>query len=129
MDENGVMRGEPKREGGGRSFAALLLAALVGASGCAWVEPDPGAAELATAIEPALVEDCRRVGAATSRTRARVLLVRRNEEKVEKELAILARNDAPERGADTVVPDGPVRVEGANAIRRFALYDCSAVAR
>jgi hypothetical protein len=100
-----------------------ILGSLLVFGGCAWVDVDPGAAQDVRVATPADVENCRRVGNAKARTKVKVGFVKRSREKVARELETLARNDAPEVGGDTVVPDGPVDAEG---VQRFTIYDCSA---
>ena len=101
------------------SMSCLLLA---GPSGCTWVALSPAAEGVQVRARDAL-EGCTRVGTTKARTKARVGIFARSEEKVAEELATLARNDAPDLGGNTVVAEGPVEADG---VQRFAVYDCPA---
>ena len=66
------------------------------------------------------LDECIQVGTTKARTKARIGIFLRNEKKVARERATLARNDAPELGGNTIVANGPVSADG---MQRFAIYD------
>jgi len=99
----------------GSLFTSLMLL-----SGCTWVALAPEAEQVRVARTDA-VEGCERVGTTKARTKTKVGIFARGDEKIAEELATLARNDAPELGGNTVVADGPVTADG---VQRFEVYDC-----
>ncbi len=108
-----------------RSFtaAAILIAFILGLPGCTWVALAPEADRVQIAASDALGE-CTRVGTTKARTKVRIGIFARGENKIARELATLARNDAPELGGNTVSADGPVSADG---MQRFTIYDCPIV--
>ncbi len=102
------------------AMAAILFTLVASSSGCTWVAlaPDAGDVHVGTSDT---IAGCTRVGTTKTRTKLKVGFFARGDEKVAKELATLARNDAPELGGNTVVADGPV---DANGTQRFSVYDC-----
>ncbi len=100
------------------SFFSLIL--IAGSTGCTWVKlaPEAEATHVGATDE---LEGCKKVGSTKARTKARIGFIARSDKKVNEELKTLARNDAPELGGNTVVPDGPVNADG---MQRFTVYDC-----
>ena len=98
----------------------LLMALAVVSSGCTWIKLTPEAGEVQIGAANA-VANCKRVGTTKARTKTKVGFIARSQEKVAKELATLARNDATELGGNTVVADGPISADG---VQRFVIYDC-----
>lgn len=98
----------------------VALLSLVGATGCTWVELTPAAESTHLGAVDEL-EGCKKVGSTKTRTRTHIGFIKRSEAKVNEELRTLARNDAPELGGNTVVPEAPVDEDG---MQRFAVYDC-----
>ena len=105
----------------GRVAAGIAVGLGLALGGCTWV-PLETAAEGVRVADASAVTHCERVGSARARTKVRVGIFARNEEKVREELETLARNDAPGLGGDTVVAEGPL---GADGVQRFGVYDCS----
>lgn len=68
------------------------------------------------------VSSCTRLGEASATVKDRVWVYERSPLTVEKELAVLARNEALKMGGDTVVSIGPP-VDGRG---EFAVYRCMA---
>ena len=97
----------------------IALAAAASLAGCSWVEVTPAGAAVRVAQSLDEVAACKKIGATTSSVLAKVGL-ERGREKVAMELETLARNQAAELGANTVVPISPV-TEGK---RKFGLYQC-----
>lgn len=100
--------------------ATILIAFTAGLPGCTWVALAPDADHIRIAAKDTLGE-CTQVGTTKARTKVRIGIFVRNEEKVAKELSTLARNDAPELGGNTIIAEGPVNADG---MQRFAIYDC-----
>jgi hypothetical protein len=102
--------------------AITIFTLASGSSGCTWVALAPDAEGVRVGTSKA-INGCTRVGTTKTRTKLKVGFFARGEKKVAKELATLARNDAPELGGNTVVADGPVDADG---MQRFSIYDCPA---
>ncbi len=98
---------------------ALLCLSL---SACAWVTLTPGG-EKVRVLDASEVATCKELGSTTVSSAAKVAGINRNEERVEKELAMLARNAAANMDGDTVVPITAVQ-EGQ---RTYAVYKCVGV--
>ena len=107
----------------GRALGAALCLGLL-CPGCAWLGLGDDAAPQARMASKDAVAGCEEIGRSVTKTRAKIKYERRSEEQIASALETLARNAAPGLGADTVVVDGPVELEGVNAKRRFALYRC-----
>jgi len=101
-------------------FATMFITFVAGSSGCTWVALVPDADRVRIGASDAL-EGCNRVGTTKARTKARIGIFARNEEKVAEELTTLARNDALELGGNTIVAEGPISADG---MQRFEIYDC-----
>lgn len=99
--------------------ATLLLAALLALGGCTWVELSPQG-EKVVVLTAEEVAHCKRVGDTTVSLLDRVAGIPRDREKVQTELATLARNSAAKIGGDAVVPI----TEPEGGEQRFAVYRC-----
>jgi hypothetical protein len=99
-----------------RSLFALLCLTV---SACAWVTLTPGG-EKVRVLDAGEVGACKEVGNTTVSLLAKVAGINRNEEQVENELSLLARNSAADMGGDTVVPITAVK-EGK---RSYTVYKC-----
>lgn len=95
----------------------LLLGSIVAA--CTWVEPTPQGKQVRL-VPQDRVADCRQVGELSTFTKAQVAGVDRNADKVRQELDTLARNEAADMDADTIVATGPVR----DGRRSYLAYRC-----
>ncbi|MEJ2181463.1 MAG: DUF4156 domain-containing protein [Gammaproteobacteria bacterium] len=94
----------------------LLGIALVS---CSWVDiTDEGKA--VSVREKDQVADCKKVGRVTASLADKVAGVKRSKEKVEKELEILARNNAVDYGGNTIVATTEVK-EGKQS---YDVYKC-----
>lgn len=104
-----------------RNRSMLLVALLASGltSACSWVEPSPQA-EQVRVVPADRVADCRQLGDLSSYTRAEIIGIDRSAGKIRQELETLARNEAAELGADTIVAASPV-VDGR---RRYLAYRC-----
>jgi hypothetical protein len=98
----------------------MLLATLL-AGGCSWVDLDEEAQQVGVIRTEDEASGCRKVGEVGARTTPKVAGIARDETTVAVELERLARNDAARMGANTILPLGPVTLEGT---RRYAAYAC-----
>ena len=96
------------------SFMAPLLFA-----GCKLIEVTPEA-EKVRVLEANEVTQCKRLGKTTVSVLSKAGIIERKGEKVQKELADLARNSAAEMGGDTIVPMTDIQ----DGKRTFAVYRC-----
>lgn len=84
-------------------IGAVLSLAL---GGCTWVELTDAGRDVRvveTAAEGEATEACERVGRISATTRERVMGLKRPRDKIRKELAALARNEAARIGGNTIV--------------------------
>lgn len=96
----------------------FAISALV-VSGCTWVKPVPGADKVE--LVPAnLAANCKDMGSVTVSALDSVGGLNRHEEEVEEDLVMLAKNQAAEKGADTLVKLTAVR----NGEQRFGMRNC-----
>lgn len=98
----------------------ILIAALAVLGACTWVEPKPEAAGIRLATD-ADVQDCKRLGSAASKGVSKVGIFVRKDEKVIRELADLARDQAYNMGGDTLVRESELSPEGE---MKFGVYRC-----
>ena len=100
---------------------SLILACIIFLllPGCTWVKPT-ALGEDVTVAQPTAVAECKKIGTTTSYVKDSLGPLDRSEEKVRKELTILAQNRAAEMGGDTIVAEGEVD----NGSLRFQVYDC-----
>ena len=106
-----------------RRLFAVVLAMLLFA-GCSWVELTPDGEKMRV-LELAEVASCEKQGEVTVSLVSKVVGINRNEDKVQEELNMLARNAAVEMRGDSVVAMSAV-VEGN---QKFAVYKCIGVNR
>jgi hypothetical protein len=105
------------------SRSLLFVAVLSTLASCTWVEPDARGKSIRVAYDNK-VSHCRSVGTVTTGVKHKVGFYERNDIKVRDELESLARNEAANLGADTIVPLG----EPVNGEQRFAAYVCGSAA-
>ena len=99
-------------------LAAAFAAALAG--GCSFVQMAPGGEEVRVVGEGQLPAGCVKRGEVEVSVKDRLGPYSRDEMRVKDELEVLARNEAPGLGADTVQPKGPP-LDGA---QRFLAFRC-----
>ena len=97
--------------------ATALTSVLLG--GCAWVETTPQAEKVRIVPEDR-VRDCTLRGTITTSTKAEVAGLTRNLRVVTQEVDDLARLEAVDLNADTIVPQGPVSA----GQRSYKAYRC-----
>ena len=102
-------------------FIPALLLLLYGSvlPGCTWVKTTPEA-EQVRIVPRDRVADCKQLGDVSTYTKAKVAGVNRKAVKVQQELETLARIEAAEMGADTIV----VASEVSNGRQTYIAYQC-----
>jgi hypothetical protein len=98
-------------------ISAVMIAAL---GGCTWVKMAPGGAEVRVAAAGDSLTGCQKRGEIAVSVKDRLGPIGRNDLKVRDELEVLARNEAPGLGADTVQPRG----EPVDGEQRFTAFQC-----
>jgi len=96
----------------------LLAAALVMQAGCTWVSATEDSRKVAI-VPAARTQDCRMVGTATTSVKSSIAGIARNREKVLSELDTLARLEAVNIGANTLV-----RVSAAAGSATYRAFIC-----
>lgn len=98
--------------------SALLVLGVTALSGCVGVKLTAQGSQVrqATASE---VGACTLVGKVSSNIPSKTLS-RLSPGKVQEQLIVLARNEAPGLGGDTIVPAGPVQ----NGLQEFNVFRC-----
>jgi hypothetical protein len=96
----------------------LMFSLLAVGTGCTWVKLTPGG-EAVTVADETSISDCTKVGNVTANTKEKVV-TSRNQKKVDEELRMLARNEAANLGADTIVPF----TEETDGAQTFNAYRC-----
>lgn len=102
-----------------RIYGYAAFMAVLGLSGCTWVEPTKEGAEVRV-VEASEIETCRNLGTTNAFVKHKVGIIARSEEKVSEELVTLAKNSAAEKGGDSIVAKGPAS-EGSMS---FDIYKC-----
>ncbi|MDX9740616.1 MAG: DUF4156 domain-containing protein [Gammaproteobacteria bacterium] len=100
----------------------VIVIAAVGAlllQGCSWVRLTPEGENIRL-LDRDQVAACTHLGTTTATLKDTVAGFRRNDEKVRRELATLARNAASELGGDTIVP----ATEPEGGRQTFDVYHC-----
>lgn len=110
-----------------QQFPSLLLAItgtlVLGA--CTWVPMEPQGAAIRVARDGEDLSYCEHRGDLTVSVRDRIGFYERNELKVRDELEVLARNEAPRLGADTL----QAQEEPREGEQRFVAMSCRGAAR
>ena len=100
-------------------ISTVFILGLASLTSCTWVKNAPNSQ--AVRIVPAdRMMGCRLLSKATTYTADNITLIKRSAKKVQEELDALAKNEAVERGADTIVRTSRV-IEGKQS---FDLYRC-----
>ncbi|MDX1352953.1 MAG: DUF4156 domain-containing protein [Thiomicrorhabdus sp.] len=94
-------------------FSALSLSA------CSWVQPLPGAYNVAL-LKASEVTHCKKLGTTTSSALDSVGFYKRDTAALTEDLVLLARNEAVNMRGDTIVALTPVQ----NGRMQFAIYRC-----
>ncbi|MDA1369986.1 MAG: DUF4156 domain-containing protein [Proteobacteria bacterium] len=88
-------------------------------SACTWVQVTPEGESVQLA-ETSEIRNCRRVGSTQAQTLSRVLIISRGGERLQAELADLARNQAGDMGGNTIVPESVIDA----GKQSFGVYSC-----
>jgi hypothetical protein len=99
-------------------LGAALVAALAG--GCSFVKMAPGGEDVRVVAPGQLPAGCVKRGEIEVSVKDRLGPYERDEMRVRDELEVLARNEAPGLGADTVQPKAPP----ADGAQRFLAFAC-----
>ncbi len=101
-----------------RNWIVVALSSLM-ISGCSWVQPLPGADEVAVmTIED--VAKCQKLGSTHAQTLNKVTMFERDQEAMRQELIALAKNEAVRMRADTIVPLSDIE----DGTMEFGIYNC-----
>lgn len=95
----------------------VMLASVAGLAGCTWIDVTPEA-EKVRIVPQDRVSDCTLRGTINAATKAEVIGLTRNIRVVTDEVDDLARLEAVDLHADTLVPLGPVD-RGARSYRAY----------
>ena len=96
-----------------------LASAVILAGGCTWVTPVDGVEAIAL-VKPQVVQNCEKLSTAVLQVKDKVGFINRSGTKVSKELLTMARNQAVQAGADTIVAE--TTVDDGN--QKYGLYRC-----
>lgn len=101
---------------------SILSIALLGLlSACTWVQLTTGgeAVQVLT-LAQANNRRCELLGRASSRTMDRIVVVDRSDERQQRELVTLARNEAADMGGNAIAPQANI----TNGRQQFNVYNC-----
>ena len=101
---------------------AVMVALVVAIGACSFVEMAPGGEDVRVVGPGQLPAGCIKRGEVEVSVKDRLGPYSRDEMRVKDELEVLARNEAPGLGADTVQPKGPP----ADGAQRFLAFQCGA---
>lgn len=99
---------------------ALALAALTSLSACTWVKMENQAYEVRVARADESLSQCKRLGEIAVEVKDKVGFYRRDPIKVQDELEVMARNEAPRMNADTLQAVAPP----LNGEQRWVAFSC-----
>ncbi len=106
----------------GKIILSIMMSAVI-LTGCTWVKPT-AEGEKVRVLNAKEVAGCKNLGSTTVALVDKVAGLKRNPQKVQKELETLARNSAVDLGGDTVVAISEV----TNGKQTFAVYRCVGIA-
>lgn len=98
---------------------SLVATAVAVNAGCTWVKPVEGT-EAVALVKPEVVQNCQSLGKTTVQVKDRVAFINRRDAKVAEELLTMARNEAVELGADSIV----VLSEETDGKQAYGMYKC-----
>jgi hypothetical protein len=100
-------------------FKVLLLLVTVLVVSCTWVKLTPEG-EKVRVLSTTEVSSCKKLGKTTTSLKDKIVGMKRNEKKVQKEMQALARNSAADMGGDTVVAVTEIQ----DGKQTFEVYKC-----
>lgn len=89
----------------------ILLSTLAALSSCTWVNENQAAKEV-FAVLSSQTNNCQKVGSIQAEVKHQIGFIKRREHQVNKELQILAKNEAVNLGANTIVASHKKPIEG-----------------
>ena len=98
----------------------LGLASLASLSACTWVKMENQAYEVRVARADESLSQCKRLGEIAVEVKDKVAFYRRDPMKVQDELEVMARNEAPRMQADTLQAVAPP----LNGEQRWLAFSC-----
>lgn len=102
----------------------IVSLAVSGLSACTWVKMEPEGDKVRVVAADTDLAHCKKLGEIGVEVKDKVGFYRRDPLKVRDELEVMARNEAPRLGADTLQPmDEPL-----NGEQRFEGFRCGATA-
>ncbi len=99
---------------------SLAIVFVTAFSSCTWIQLTPQG-EAVRVVGVAEVADCARIGEVNARVLDKMAFMKRSRGKQATELANLARNEAGEMGADTIIAASDIE----DGRRRFTAYRCN----
>ena len=101
-----------------RLFFSLLAMSLI--SSCSnWVQVT-SEGQAVKLIATDVSDNCNRIGRVQARTLGRIIGIERGAERLQDELAQIARNEAADRGGNTIAPESLI-IDGRQT---FGIYSC-----
>lgn len=97
----------------------LLVPAVLSLSACSWIQPLPGAFNVAL-LSADEVTDCKKLGSTHATVLDKVGFYHRDKEAIKKDLIAVARNEAVNMRGDTIVATSELH----NGKMDFAIYRC-----
>ncbi len=101
-------------------LASVVAASLLTVSGCTFNKPTE-ASKSVSVVKAFNVTGCEKLGTTTAQVQSSLGGVEFSEEKVQKELINIAKNDAGTMGGDSVVAVSPV----IGGMQKFDIYKCA----
>ncbi|TVZ39529.1 uncharacterized protein DUF4156 [Alteromonadaceae bacterium 2753L.S.0a.02] len=98
----------------------FVVVALLACSACTWVKPTEEAEAVRIAESTAEVANCKRLGSTNAMVKSKVTFVKRDQDKVGRELETLARNDAAQMGGNVILNE----TEMEQGRQTFGIYSC-----
>jgi hypothetical protein len=99
----------------------VVIALLSMLSACTWVQLSPGGEEVTVlTLAQANNRSCELLGRASSTTMDRIVVVDRSDERQQRELITLARNEAANMGGNAIAPQANI----SNGRQQFNVYNC-----
>ena len=101
-----------------RHFALLVI--TIGISACTWIEPTKESLEVIL-VKPGNVSNCQKLGTTHVTVTHKIGIITRGEKAVTEDLITVAKNNAANKGGDSIVARGE-NVEGKMS---FDIYKCN----
>ncbi|WP_051144823.1 DUF4156 domain-containing protein [Thiomicrorhabdus sp. Kp2] len=102
-----------------KTLFTLSLSSGLFLSACSWVQPLPGAYNVAL-LQASDVSNCTKLGTTTSSALDSVGIYQRDTAALREDLVLIAKNEAVNMRGDTIVALSPIQ----NGRMEFAIYRC-----